>query len=178
MLALCVGSGNQLHSKTALSLRAKTARYQLDWRLDGLQSQYGQVLYQPSDLSSCVTFNISVYTHLSSSGFWRYVVLTLYIYIYIYIYIHGSVHRESNWIIVRHATAFSLLHICRQLYMFRVLTSIVRSSYNCVLTPIIRRSYNCTSAWWWVSTLETCRAVYRYVINWIQSHLVGQLLSI
>jgi len=26
---------------------------------------------------------------------------------------------------------FSLLHICRQLYMFRVLTSIIRSSYNC-----------------------------------------------
>jgi len=26
---------------------------------------------------------------------------------------------------------FSLLHICRQLYMFRVLTPIIRSSYNC-----------------------------------------------
>jgi len=26
---------------------------------------------------------------------------------------------------------FSLLHFCRQLYMFRVLTSIIRSSYNC-----------------------------------------------
>ena len=26
---------------------------------------------------------------------------------------------------------FSLLHFCRQLYMFRVLTPIIRSSYNC-----------------------------------------------
>jgi len=26
---------------------------------------------------------------------------------------------------------FSLLYLCRQLYMFRVLTPIIRSSYNC-----------------------------------------------
>ena len=30
----------------------------------------------------------------------------------------------------------------------------------------------------WVSTPETCRAAYRNVINWIQSHLVGQLLNL
>ena len=29
------------------------------------------------------------------------------------------------------AAAFSLLYFCRQLYMFRVLTSTIRSSYNC-----------------------------------------------
>jgi len=29
------------------------------------------------------------------------------------------------------ATVFSLLHFCRQLYMFRVLTPIIRSSHNC-----------------------------------------------
>jgi hypothetical protein len=29
------------------------------------------------------------------------------------------------------ATVFSILHTCRQLYMFRVLTPIIRSSYNC-----------------------------------------------
>jgi len=47
-------------------------------------------------------------------------------------YIHGSVHRESNLITVQQdATAFSLLYFCRQLYMFRVLTPIIRSSYNC-----------------------------------------------
>ena len=47
-------------------------------------------------------------------------------------YIHGSVHRESNLITVQQdATVFSLLHFCRQLYMFRVLTSATRSSYNC-----------------------------------------------
>jgi len=36
-------------------------------------------------------------------------------------YIHRSVHRESNWITVqKDATVLSLLHFCRQLYMFRV----------------------------------------------------------
>jgi len=38
-------------------------------------------------------------------------------------------------------------------------------------------NYSCTSSWWWVSTPETCRAACRNVINWIQSHLVGQLLN-
>jgi len=47
-------------------------------------------------------------------------------------YIHGSVHRESNLIIVQQdATVFSLLHSCRKLYMFRALTPIIRSSYSC-----------------------------------------------
>ena len=47
-------------------------------------------------------------------------------------YIHGSVHRDSNWTTVQqNATVFSLSHICRQLYMFRVLTHVIRSSYNC-----------------------------------------------
>jgi len=73
-------------------------------------------------------------------------------------YIHGSAHRESNLIIVQQdATVFSLLYFCMQLYMSRVLTPIVRSS------------------WWWVSTPETSRAAYKNIINWIQSHLVGQL---
>jgi len=49
-----------------------------------------------------------------------------------FFYIHGSVHRESNWIIVQQdATVFSLLYFCRQLNMFRVLTPIIRSSYSC-----------------------------------------------
>ena len=47
-------------------------------------------------------------------------------------YIHGSVHLESNLIIVQQdAAVFSLLYFCRQLYMFRVLTPIIRSWYNC-----------------------------------------------
>jgi len=37
-----------------------------------------------------------------------------------------------SWMIVQQdATVFSLLHICGQPYMFRVLTPIIRSSYNC-----------------------------------------------
>ena len=43
--------------------------------------------------------------------------------------IHGSVHRESNLITVQQdATVFSLLYFCRQLYMFWVLTPIIRRS--------------------------------------------------
>ena len=46
------------------------------------------------------------------------------------------------------------------------------------LTSARSCNYSCTSSWWWVSTPKTCRAVYRYVINWIQSHLVGQLFNL
>ena len=56
---------------------------------------------------------------------------------------------SKHWIIVQQdATVFSLLYFCSQLYMF------------------------------WVLTLETCRADYRSIINWIQLHLVGQLFSL
>jgi len=55
--------------------------------------------------------------------------------------IHGSVHRETSWITAQQdATVFSLLRIRRQLYMFRV------------LTPIIRSSYDCNYSWWYWST--------------------------
>ena len=38
----------------------------------------------------------------------------------------------TNLIVVQHdATVFSLLYFCRRLYMFRVLTPIISSSYNC-----------------------------------------------
>jgi len=38
----------------------------------------------------------------------------------------------SNLITVQHdPTVFSLLHFCRQLYMFQVLTAIIRSWYCC-----------------------------------------------
>jgi hypothetical protein len=51
---------------------------------------------------------------------------------FIYTYIHGSAQRESNLITVQqYATVFSLLHFRRQLYMFWVLTPIIRSSCNC-----------------------------------------------
>ena len=41
---------------------------------------------------------------------------------------------ETNWtliIVQQDATVFSLLYLCRQLYMFRVLTPIIRSWYSC-----------------------------------------------
>ena len=92
-----------------------------------------------------------------------------------FFYIHGSVHRESNLIIVQQdATVFSLLYFCRQLHMFRVLTPIIRRAYNCNYsfwhwsagfttircrwvgtTPIIRSSYNCNYSFWHWSTGST-----------------------
>ena len=41
---------------------------------------------------------------------------------YVKLYVHSVVDKLKS---------FSLLHFCRQLYMFRVLTPIIRSSYNC-----------------------------------------------
>jgi len=51
---------------------------------------------------------------------------------FVVFYIHGSVHHESNLIAFQQdATVFSLLYLCRQLYIFRVLTINIRRSYNC-----------------------------------------------
>jgi len=49
---------------------------------------------------------------------------------------------------------FSLLHFCSQLYMFRVLTPIIRSSYNC--------NY---SFWYWLTAMNKVRYYqYHYII--------------
>ena len=61
-------------------------------------------------------------------------------------YIHGFVHRESNKCPTR-CDLFSLLYFCRQIYMFRVLTPIIRSSYNC--------NY---SFWYWLTGSTTIRS--------------------
>jgi len=43
-----------------------------------------------------------------------------------------GLHFQSHWrIFQQHATVFSLLHICRQLYMVRMLTPFIKSSYYC-----------------------------------------------
>jgi len=64
----------------------------------------------------------------------------------------GSVHHGSNWITVEQdATVYSLLYFCRQLYMFRALTPIIGSSYNC--------NYNfwhCSGSASWIK-LNKCR---------------------
>jgi len=63
-------------------------------------------------------------------------------------YIHGSVHRESNLITVQQdVTVLSLLHFCRQLYMFWVLTPIIRSWYSC--------NY---SFWYWLTGSTAVRS--------------------
>jgi hypothetical protein len=86
-------------------------------------------------------------------------------------YVHGSVHRESVSIIVQQdATIYSLLHFCKLLYMFRVVTPpIIRSTYNrnysiwhwsnrlCYL-PLWWRSWNCRSARPCPTTLQPPRS--------------------
>ena len=72
----------------------------------------------------------------------------LYIYIYIYIYIYTWV--RALWIEFNNyptrCDLFSLLYFCRQLYMFRVLTPIIRSWYSC--------NY---SFWYWLTGSNTIR---------------------
>ena len=54
---------------------------------------------------------------------------------------------ESNFSLItvrQDATVFSLLHFCRQLYVFRVLTPVIRSSYKC--------NY---SFWYWLNGSAT-----------------------
>jgi len=69
-------------------------------------------------------------------------------------YVHGSVHRESNLITVQQdTTVFSLLHFCRQLYMFRVLTPIIRSWYSC--------NY---SFWHWSTAMNKILFIILYII--------------
>jgi len=71
---------------------------------------------------------------------------TLYIYIYIYIYTWvRALWIEFNNYPTR-CDLFSLLHFCRQLYMFRVLTPIIRSWYSC--------NY---SFWYWLTGSNTIR---------------------
>ena len=66
----------------------------------------------------------------------------------LHFYIHGFVHRESNLVTVQQdATVFSLMYFCRLLYMFRELTPIIRSSYNC--------NY---SFWHWTNGSTTIRS--------------------
>jgi len=69
-------------------------------------------------------------------------------------------------------------HSVCPIYNFKLYISI-NSTVFYWLQSINTRScnYSCTSCWWWLSTAETCRAAYKNVMNWIQSHLVGQLLN-
>ena len=101
-----------------------------------------------------------------------------------------------SMIVQQDATMYSLLYFCRPLYMFRVVTpSIIRSTYKCnycrsncsttaegnrdCLTGARCCNYSYMCSWWWVELPpETCRAVYRNIINCIYSHLVGQLLTL
>jgi len=83
-----------------------------------------------------------------------------------------------NFIIAQQdVTVFSLLCFCRQLYMFLVLTPIIRISCNCNHSFWHRPAGSATVRSRWVGTdsPETCTAAYRNIINRIQSHLVGQL---
>ena len=91
--------------------------------------------------------------------------------------------------------------------MFReVIPPIIRSTYNCnysviaegttdgpitlifswlhtlhfrSMTSARRCNYSYMFSWWWVELPpETCKVIYRNIINCTQSHLVGQLLTL
>ena len=87
---------------------------------------------------------------------------------------------RASWIEFNNCPArcnlINLLHFCRQLYMFRVLTPIIRSSYNCNYgfwywltgsTTIQSRCWvgtdSCVS--YGRSTPETCRTAYTNVFS-------------
>jgi hypothetical protein len=63
--------------------------------------------------------------------------------------------------------------------ILKLYISIISGTFHSLhLTSARSCNYSCTSSWWWVSTPETRRATYRNIINWTQSHLVGQVLNL
>ena len=81
-----------------------------------------------------------------ANGFWYYVTLKVSISFIVTLYTWV----RALWIEFNNCPTrwdlFSLLHFCRQLYMFRVLTPIIRSSYNC--------NY---SFWYWLNAVNKIR---------------------
>ena len=69
---------------------------------------------------------------------------------YIYIHIHTYTWVCASWIEFNNSPTrcdlFNLLHFCWQLYMFQVLTPIIRSLYNC--------NY---SFWYWLTAINKIR---------------------
>ena len=74
------------------------------------------------------------------------------------------------------AVVGGLLSLCSFPFLWRWM-AFHKTFHSLQLTTATSCNYSCTRCWWWVSTPETYRAAYRNVINWIQSHLVGQLLN-
>jgi len=74
---------------------------------------------------------------------------------YVYIFLADPVYTRTwvcaSWIkfnsFPTRCNLFSLLHFCRQLYVFRALTPIIRSSYNCKY-----------SLWYWLTGSTTIRS--------------------
>ena len=106
--------------------------------------------------------------------------LQSYFFLSIYTWVRASWIEFNNC--QTRCDLLSLLYICRQLYMFRVLKPIIRSSYNC--------NY---SFWYWLTGSTTIRSrcwvgtdsgasygryTYRTIhMNLNKSHLVRQLLN-
>ena len=86
-------------------------------------------------------------------------VLKSRIFIFLYTWVRASWIEFTNC--PTRCDLFSLLHFCRQLYMLRVLTPIIRSSYNCNYsfwywltgsTTIRSRCWVGTDSWTWISS--------------------------
>ena len=87
-------------------------------------------------------------------------------YIFFYIYIYTWV--RASWIEFNNCPTrcdlFSLLLFCRQLYMFRVLTPIIRSSYNCNYSFWYWLTGSTTTRSRWAGT-DSCLSYCRYSLN-------------
>ena len=93
------------------------------------------------------------------------------------------------------ATVFSLLCFCRQLYMFRVLTPVIRSSYNCSYSFwhwSTRSTTICSHCWVGVGGEVQNEFFYRLITPWrcrlhdlliignhvVRRHLVVEVLTL
>ena len=81
---------------------------------------------------------------------------------FLYAWVRASWIEFNNW--PTRCNLFSFLHFCRQLYMFQVLTPIIRSSYNC--------NY---SFWYWLTGSTTIRS--RCWVGTYSSVSYGRYLS-
>ena len=100
---------------------------------------------------------------------WKFKKTTVFVYEHycwvLYTWVRASWIEFNNF--PTRYDLFSLLHFCRQLYMFQVLTPIIRSSYNCNysfwywLTGSATICSRC-----WVGT-DSCLSYGRYSFVWI-----------
>ena len=119
-----------------VSLSWKIPRSPLKWRLAEFQWWSGHFVYlknpcccwEPNHDSSALDPLPQLLYRLHNSGSNKNCFATQR-KVFLSTWVRASWIEFNNW--PTRCYLFSLLHFCRQLYMFRVLTPIIRSSYNC-----------------------------------------------